>query len=299
MLSPRFFDYIKARQELVNKALNYYVPLLQDFSARVTEAMHYSLFAGGKRLRPILLLAAAEAVGGEPEDYLPAACALECIHTYSLIHDDLPAMDDDDLRRGRLTCHKAFDEATAILAGDGLLTLAFELLAHPDLRARVSAGRLLEVIYLVAKAAGIEGMVGGQMADLLAEGRPVSAEELDFIHQHKTAALITASVVAGGVLAGASEAQQQALKTYGKAIGRAFQIIDDLLDILGDEEIIGKPVGSDLAKGKATYPRVFGLEASKQKARELVTRALESLQLFDEKANPLRDIAHYVVERTL
>ena len=298
-MSPGFFDYLRQRQDLVNQALRRYVPRLENFAARVTEAMHYSLFAGGKRLRPILLLAGAEAVGGRAEDYLPAACALECIHTYSLIHDDLPAMDDDDLRRGKPTCHKAFDEATAILAGDGLLTMAFELLSHPDLVARVAGERLLKVIHLVARAAGIHGMVAGQMADLLAEGRAVSPEELDFIHRHKTGALITASVVSGAMLAGAEEAALSALEAYGWAIGRAFQIVDDILDIVGDEKTLGKPVGSDLAKKKATYPALYGLEASREKARELVAEALNHLRSFGPEAEPLRDIARYIVERKL
>ncbi len=299
MLSPGFFDFLKKRQALINEALQRYVPRFTNFASRVTEAMHYSLFAGGKRLRPILLLSGAEAVGGQPEDYLPAACALECIHTYSLIHDDLPAMDDDDLRRGKPTCHKAFDEATAILAGDGLLTFAFELLTHPDLLARAPGERVLRVIGLIAKAAGISGMVGGQMADLLAEGRRVSPEELDFIHRHKTGALITASVVSGAILAGASPEEERALEAYGWAVGRAFQIVDDLLDILGDEKVIGKPVGSDLEKGKATYPALFGIEASRQKAIELVEEALAALSPFDHRAEPLRDIARYIVERKL
>jgi geranylgeranyl diphosphate synthase type II len=299
MLSPGFLEYLKERQELIKQALSRYVPRLGNYAARVTEAMHYSLFAGGKRLRPILLLASAEAVGGKAEDYLPAACALECIHTYSLIHDDLPAMDDDDLRRGRPTCHRAFDEATAILAGDGLLTYAFELLSHPELVIKVPAERLLRVIHLIAGAAGIFGMVGGQMADLLAEGREVQAEELDFIHAHKTGALIVASVVAGAILAGAEPEEEEALRTYGRAIGKAFQIVDDLLDILGDEEVIGKPVGSDLAKGKATYPALYGIEASREKAKALVEEALEALKAFDQRAEPLRDIARYIVERKL
>ncbi len=298
-MSPGFLDYLRNRQRMINQALEHYVPRLGNFASRVTEAMHYSLFAGGKRLRPILLLAGAEAAGGQAEDFLPAACALECIHTYSLIHDDLPAMDDDDLRRGQPTCHRAFDEATAILAGDGLLTLAFELFTHPDLTSRVPADRVLEVIRLVARAAGIHGMVAGQMADLLAEGREVGPEELDFIHRHKTGALITASVVSGALLAGASQGIVQALEAYGWAIGRAFQIVDDILDIVGDERLLGKPIGSDEAKKKATYPALYGLEASREKAKELVEEALRELASLGSEAEPLRDIARYVVERKL
>ncbi len=299
MLSSGFFEYLKEHQRLINEALKRYVPLFTDYAARVTEAMHYSLFAGGKRLRPILLLAGARAVGGNVKDYIPAACALECIHTYSLIHDDLPAMDDDDLRRGKPTCHKAFDEATAILAGDGLLTYAFELLTHPDLLAKVSPERVVKVIRIIAKAAGISGMVGGQMADLLAESRLVTPEELDFIHRSKTGALITASVLSGAVLAGASPEEEKALEEYGLAIGQAFQIVDDLLDITGDEKVIGKPVGSDQKKGKATYPGIFGIERSRKKACELVEKALSAIEMFDDQAEPLRDIARYIVERKL
>jgi len=298
-MSPGFFDYLKEKQTLISKALERYVPRLNNFASRLTEAMHYSLMAGGKRLRPILLLAGAEAVGGQARDYLPAACALECIHTYSLIHDDLPAMDDDDLRRGKPTCHKAFDEATAILAGDALLTLAFELLTHPELLARVPCERTMQVIRLVAQAAGLQGMVVGQMADLLAEGRSVSPEELDFIHRHKTGALISASVTSGAILAGGKKEEIHALERYGWAIGRAFQIVDDILDLVGDEKLLGKPVGSDLKKKKATYPALYGLEASKEKALSLVQEALEALAAFDHKADPLRDIARYIVERKL
>ncbi|RUM89798.1 MAG: polyprenyl synthetase family protein [Thermodesulfatator sp.] len=259
--------------------------------------MRYSLFAGGKRLRPILCLLAAEAVGGKPQELLTFACGLECLHTYSLIHDDLPAMDDDDLRRGRPTCHRAFDEATAILAGDGLQALAFECFTHPELRARVPAERLLAAIHLVARAAGIHGMVVGQMADLLAEGRLISLEELQYIHRNKTAALIEASVVSGGLLAGAEEPVLAALRTYGASLGLAFQIVDDLLDVTGDEKELGKPVGSDERRGKATYPALVGLSKAREQAQALVEEACAALSGLGPAAEPLRALALFVLTR--
>ncbi|AEH45400.1 Polyprenyl synthetase [Thermodesulfatator indicus DSM 15286] len=298
-LSADFFDWLKSKQELVNRALEFYVPYLDGQARRLFEAMHYSLMSGGKRLRPILVMAGAEAAGGKPEDVLPAACAIECIHTYSLIHDDLPAMDDDDLRRGKPTCHKAFDEATAILAGDGLLTHAFRLLAHEELADKFPQENLLEGIRLVAEAAGLYGMVAGQMADLLAEGRNVTAEELAFIHRHKTAALIRASVLLGATLVGTGKKEKEALSSYGWNIGHAFQIIDDILDLTADEKTLGKPIGSDLKKKKATYPALFGLEASRAKARSLLEEALSSIAILGDKAKTLADIAYYVLERKL
>ncbi|WP_022853789.1 polyprenyl synthetase family protein [Thermodesulfatator atlanticus] len=298
-LSPDFFDWLKARQELINSALLRYVPREAGYAARLFDAMHYSLMAGGKRLRPIFVLAAAEIFGKPYEEFLPAACALECIHTYSLIHDDLPAMDDDDLRRGKPTCHKAFDEATAILAGDGLLTHAFYLLAHEELVRHFPPENIIKAIRLVAEAAGLKGMVAGQMADLLAEGRKVDADELFFIHSHKTAALIRASVLLAPILIGATQEELNALAKYGQNIGLAFQIIDDILDLVADEEVLGKPVGSDLAKEKATYPALFGLEASREKAKSLLEDALSALSPFGVRAKALSDIAYYVLERKL
>ncbi|QJA05547.1 polyprenyl synthetase family protein [Thermosulfurimonas marina] len=281
----------------IDRRLEELLPERKEPGARVISAMRYSLFAGGKRLRPILFLLAAEAAGGPAEDLLTFACGLECLHTYSLIHDDLPAMDDDDLRRGRPTCHRAFDEATAILAGDGLQALAFECFTHPDLRARVPAERLVAAIHLVARAAGIHGMVVGQMADLLAEGRRISLEELQYIHRHKTAALIEASVVSGGLLAGAEESVLASLQTYGASLGLAFQIVDDLLDVTGNEEELGKPVGSDERRGKATYPALVGLSAAREKARDLVERALSALSPLGPPAEPLRALALFVLTR--
>ena len=226
--------YLEERRSLVNRALEAYLPAVRGPAFRVVQAMHYSLFVGGKRLRPILCLAAAEAVGGDPGEALPVACALEMIHTYSLIHDDLPAMDDDDLRRGQPTCHKKFDEATAILAGDGLLTEAFHILAAAAPRFEGREAVLLEITELLAKAAGYRGMVGGQMLDLMAEGRKISFKELELIHRFKTGALLTAATRSGALVGGGSRVEVAALTGYGEKFGLAFQITDDLLDVEGD-----------------------------------------------------------------
>ncbi|MCX5907090.1 MAG: polyprenyl synthetase family protein [Deltaproteobacteria bacterium] len=241
----------------------------------------------GKRLRPILILAAAEAVGGRSADALPLACSLELIHTYSLIHDDLPAMDDDDFRRGKPTCHKVFGEAIAILAGDALLTEAFRLLTRPDLMKGIPPGRRLRAIHVVALAAGSLGMVGGQTVDILSEGRKVSGEVLEYIHRHKTGALITASVCAGGIAGGASSSQLKALAGYG-----------EILDVQGSAKKIGKAVGKDASKGKATYPGRFGVEISRDVAESLIAQAIEYLAPLNRRAAPLREIARFVLERT-
>ena len=299
MSRPDIRGYLDEKRRLVEAALLRYIPTENPPLADHVRAMRYSLLAGGKRVRPILCLAAAEAAGDEtfsPELVLPCACALECIHTYSLIHDDLPAMDNDELRRGQPTNPVVFGEAAAILAGDGLLTLAFELLSDPALTA-VPAERSLRVIHLIARAAGPAGMVGGQVLDLAAEGRPVSFAELRAIHSRKTGALITASVEAGALLAGADPAGLAALTRYGEGIGLAFQIVDDLLNVEGSAEQLGKAAGSDAARHKATYPAFFGVEETRKKAAEAVDMALEALKPFDRKADPLRDLARYILER--
>jgi geranylgeranyl diphosphate synthase, type II len=289
--------YLEERRGLVNRALQAYLPPVRGPAFRVTQAMHYSLFVGGKRLRPILCLAAAEAVGGDPGEALPVACALEMIHTYSLIHDDLPAMDDDDLRRGRPTCHKQFDEATAILAGDGLLTEAFNTMAAAAFRLEGREGVLLEIINLVAAAAGYQGMVGGQMLDLLAEGRRVTLKELETIHRHKTGALLTAAVRAGALLGGGRRADVTSLTTYGEKFGLAFQVTDDLLDVEGETAEMGKAAGMDAKRQKATYPAALGLEATREWARRLVTEAVAVLEPFHSRAEPLRELAQYLLVR--
>ena len=289
-------SYLKERGALVNKALDSLLPPEDRYPARVHSAMRYSLFAGGKRLRPILVLAAFEAVGGSGSGAMNAACAFECIHTYSLIHDDLPAMDDDDLRRGMQTCHRKFDEATAILAGDALLTFAFQVVAESSLKG-IDKERLLRVIFELSHSAGSFGMIGGQMADIEGEGSEVTLPELQKIHILKTGTLMLSALRCGAILGGASEEQFEALSAYGKSIGLAFQIADDILDVTGDTALTGKAVGADEARKKATYPALLGLEESKRRAGELVERAIAVLDIFGEEAEPLRAIASFITER--
>jgi geranylgeranyl diphosphate synthase, type II len=288
-------DYLKKRCKLVDQALERVLPSAEELPASLHGSMRYSVFAGGKRVRPVLMLAACETVGGNLEHAMSAACAMEMIHTYSLIHDDLPAMDDDDFRRGNPTNHKVYGEATAILAGDALLTEAFILLSREsggDPAAR------LRVIHEIANASGSRGMVGGQVVDMESEGKgEIDLATLSYIHTHKTGALIRASVRAGAILGGASGEHLDALTRYADAIGLAFQIADDILDVEGTTEELGKDAGSDQARGKATYPALVGLEASKARAQELVQMALDALSGFDERAEPLRLIASYIVKR--
>jgi geranylgeranyl diphosphate synthase, type II len=289
--------YLEERRGLINRALEGYLPPGRGPAERVVEAMRYSLFAGGKRLRPILCLAGAEAVGGDPGEALPVACALEMIHTYSLIHDDLPAMDDDDLRRGHPTCHKQFDEATAILAGDGLLTEAFRLMAEAAPRFEGREAALLEVIQLIGQAAGYQGMVGGQMLDLLAEGQKVNLKELETIHRLKTGALLTASVRAGALVAGGSRAEVTRLTAFGEKFGLVFQITDDLLDVEGEAAEMGKVTGMDAKHGKATYPALLGADKARDWARRLMEEAVAGLAPLGERAAPLREIGRYLLVR--
>ncbi len=289
--------YLEEKRTIVEEALDRFFPRPEGPASDVIEAMRYSLFAGGKRLRPILCMAGTSSVGGDERDVLPVACALELIHTYSLIHDDLPAMDDDDMRRGKPTCHKAFSEAVAILAGDGLLTEAFHLMSRKDLSEHVSAPALLKVIPMIASAAGYQGMVGGQVVDIQSEGKRVEASVVEFIHTHKTGALITASVVSGALIGGGTAEQIESIQAYGQKIGLAFQIADDILDIEGDIRTLGKGVGNDARKGKITYPSVLGLDKSKEIQRAMIKGAVESLESFDNRADPLRYIALYIIER--
>jgi geranylgeranyl diphosphate synthase type II len=262
--------------------------------ARLAAAMRYSVLSGGKRLRPLLCLMAAEACGGDAEAALPAACALELVHTYSLIHDDLPAMDDDDLRRGRPTCHKAFDEATAILAGDALLTLAFEIVATQTRPAEAA----LSCVRVLAEAAGASGMVGGQMADLEAEGRRGgSADELEAIHRRKTGALLRAPLRMGAIVAGADANCRAALDHYGRAVGLAFQIVDDLLDVEGDEAKLGKRIHKDFELGKWTYPGFLGVEGSRHRARQLADEAVAALAPLGAGGDRLRALPLDLLER--
>ncbi len=288
--------YMKEKKEAVDSFFRDYFKE-QRRPAVLQESMLYSLFAGGKRVRPILAMAAYEACGGAASDIVPYASTLELIHTYSLIHDDLPAMDNDDLRRGKPTNHKVYGEAVAILAGDALLTEAFRILSDPSHSGKVKAGDLLRASAEIASAAGYRGMVAGQVQDILSENAEADAETLQFIHRHKTAALIRASVKAGGILCGSSEDVVGSLTSYGENIGHAFQVIDDILDVEGDTEELGKTVGSDEKINKMTYPRLYGLERSRAIAKELVAAAVASLDMFSSAADPLREIARYLLER--
>lgn len=286
--------YLADKKRLVEQALDSLLPPANSPPEKLHESMRYSVFSDGKRLRPILCMAAIEALGGNPLPFMPAACAVELVHTYSLIHDDLPAMDDDDLRRGKPTNHKVYGEATAILAGDALLTLAFELIAD---MASAPAPSRLDIVRCLAECSGAAGMVGGQALDLVSEGKRVSKDTLDQIHAHKTAALIQAAVIAGGILGGASERQAKALSDYGFSLGMAFQITDDILDATGDETRTGKRVRKDEKARKATYPSVHGVEGAEKFARSYVDAALEVLGVFDSKAEPLRELARALLNR--
>ena len=289
-------SYFAERRALVEEFLDECVPPEDAAPETISRAVRYSLFAGGKRLRPILVLASAEAVGGLVEDALPAAAAFEMIHTYSLIHDDLPAMDDDSLRRGKPTSHVVFGDAIAILAGDALQTHAFRILA--DGESPITAERRLSAIALLADAAGASGMVGGQVADLEAEGQPVSSDGLEFIHRHKTGALIHAASEVGAVVGGGSDDQIAHLARYGENIGLAFQIIDDILDVTGSAEILGKSAGKDEKAGKATYPHIHGIKNAQERASELVAGALDELAPLGERAQPLSRLAQRILDRT-
>jgi len=260
----------------------------------LNESMYYSLIGGGKRIRPVLALASAEAVGGNPEAVLQAAAAIELIHTYSLIHDDLPAMDNDDYRRGRLSNHKVFGEAQAILAGDALLTYAFEILANLELG---QPERELRVIREVALAAGKDGMVGGQVADIAGEGKALSLNEIEEIHKAKTGAILTVSARLGGILAGGTEEQIEALTDYAQALGLAFQIKDDILDIVGDSETLGKPAGSDIRQGKSTYVSLLGLEGAGHQLHAQILKAQAAIKPLGERASFLNELAFYIEER--
>jgi geranylgeranyl diphosphate synthase type II len=288
--------YLAERQTRINQQLDQWLPPAHKPPQRLNAAIRHSLMSGGKRLRPILALAACDAVGGDTARSLPFACALECIHTYSLIHDDLPAMDDDDLRRGQPTCHRQFDEATAILAGDALLTFAFQLIAEQS--PPEDAALTLELIAQLARDAGVLGMVGGQMFDMEAEHRSIDFVELQNIHIHKTGALIRFACTAGAHLGGGTPEQCQALNRYGEAIGLAFQITDDILDEVGDPERLGKATGSDRRQAKATYTALLGIAQARTDAQALVQIALERLTSFGPAAEPLRLLARHIIQRT-
>jgi geranylgeranyl diphosphate synthase type II len=290
--------YLKEQCARVDEALDGFLPKETELPYSLHKAMRYSVFAGGKRVRPILLLASCQTVGGNTKLAIPAACAMEMIHTYSLIHDDLPAMDDDDFRRGNPTNHKVFGEAVAILAGDALLTEAFKLVSDPRYAAECSPPGLLAIIHEIATCAGSYGMVGGQVVDMESEGcNDIDLATVQYIHTHKTGALIKASVVAGALIGGASGQLLAAITRYGEAVGLAFQIADDILDIEGTTDEIGKDAGSDVARGKATYPAVMGLAAAREEAQAMLDEAIRALELLGPEADSLREIARYVVQR--
>jgi geranylgeranyl diphosphate synthase, type II len=291
--------YLHERAELIEQQLAISVPASSGPASRLTEAMRYSLLAGGKRLRPILVIASCEAVGGHTGVALGYACALEMIHTYSLVHDDLPCMDNDDLRRGHPTNHKVFGEAIALLAGDGLLTDAFGLFTRSARSAGVAAEAIVDVIAELADACGSSGMVGGQALDLLAEGRSLTQQELEYLHSRKTGALFVTSVCGGARLGGGDAAQLQLLRNYAAALGLAFQIADDLLDVEQTTEQLGKRSHKDRERGKATYPSLIGIERSRALAYNLARQATDSLTGFDRRAQPLRRLAEFAVERNL
>jgi geranylgeranyl diphosphate synthase type II len=286
--------YLSSRQKTIDRALDRYLPKETTRPATIHKAMRYSLFAGGKRLRPILTLAAAEACGGKLEAALPLACAMECIHTYSLVHDDLPSMDNDDFRRGRPTCHKVFGENIAVLAGDALLTVAFEIVSHAKPARRYDMATLLRE---VAVAAGSRKLIAGQVADLEAEGKKTTRDDLRYIHENKTSAILTASVCLGAMSANAPSKELAAITKFGRALGLAFQVIDDILDVTQTSEKLGKSAGKDIAAQKATYPSLIGLEKSRAEARRLTRNAHNALSVFGREGETLHSLANYLLER--
>jgi len=291
--------YLADKRQHVEASLATLLPQADGGLRLHLESLAYSLKAGGKRIRPILCLATAEALTGSfPQRLMPVACALECVHTYSLIHDDLPAMDNDELRRGQPTNHMIYGEAGAILAGDGLLTFAFELLSQGEVSDLLPDRARLEIIHCLAQAIGPQGMVGGQALDMAAEDQAISFAELQTIHRCKTGALITASVQIGAIIGRASQSQMGALTTYGNAIGLAFQIVDDLLDVEGTSAQLGKSSGADAKHQKATYPAFFGVEQTRAKAQEAVQEAIDALTIFGPTADPLRELARYIFTRS-
>ena len=287
-------SYLTTRQKKIDRALDRFLPKEETKPATIHKAMRYSVFAGGKRLRPILCLAAAEACGGRIDHALPFACAMECIHTYSLVHDDLPSMDNDDFRRGRPTCHKVFGDGIAVLAGDALLTIAFEIVSRAEPTPRYNMSMLLRE---VAVAAGSQKLIAGQVADLEAEGKNAGRAELRYIHENKTAAILTTSVRLGSMSANANAKQLEAITDFGRSLGLAFQVIDDILDVTQTSEKLGKSAGKDVAAKKATYPAVIGLEKSRAEAKRLTRKAHSALLIFGSKGDALRALANYLLER--
>ncbi|MTI79963.1 MAG: polyprenyl synthetase family protein [Firmicutes bacterium] len=290
-----FLQQLKKKALLVETSFEQFLPDESAYPAIIHQAMRYSLLAGGKRLRPALVIGAAECVGGKPEKVMPTACALELIHTYSLVHDDLPAMDNDDMRRGKPTNHIIYGEAMSILAGDALLTLAFQLIAENIKTAPAEA--VTRVIQEVAKLSGSQGLIGGQVVDTMSADETINAETLEYIHHHKTGALFKAAIRSGASLTEASDKQLQALTVYAENLGLAFQIVDDILDVEGEAVKIGKPVGSDEKNKKATYPALFGLENARHKANMAADKAITALDIFGSEGEFLRNALHFIINR--
>ena len=291
-----FKEILKNKIDYVEKLLMEYMPKEEGYQKTIMQAMNYSLSAGGKRLRPILTLESCKAVGGNEEDAIPFAMAIEMIHTYSLIHDDLPALDNDDLRRGKPTNHKVFGEAMATLAGDSLLNYAYEIMLSSSLN-KENSKKYLKAIYEIAKHAGIYGMIGGQVVDVESENKIIDKDKLDFIHLNKTAAMIVGCMRAGAIIGDASEEELEKITKYSENIGLSFQIVDDILDIVGDEEKLGKPIGSDIENHKSTYPSLIGLDESKNIAYELIQEAKESINSINKETKFLSDLADYIIDR--
>lgn len=291
-----FVSELKSKSKFIEEKIKKYMPKEEGYQKSVFEAMNYSFDAGGKRLRPILIMESYKICGGKDDMYLPFSAAIEMIHTYSLIHDDLPALDNDDLRRGKATNHKVFGEAMAILAGDALLSHAFETVLGESVKSAYPE-RCLKASYEISKAAGIYGMIAGQVVDVESEGMKIDEDKLNFIHANKTAAMIVGCMRVGAILANVSEAKLQALTVYGQKIGLAFQIVDDILDIVGDEATLGKYVGSDIENEKSTYPSIFGIEKSWEMAQDLVDDAKKQIKDFDENNDFLLNLSDYIVKR--
>ena len=291
-----FKEELKIKSAYVEELLNKYMPKEEGYQETIFKAMNYSLSAGGKRLRPILTLEATKIVGGDEENAIPFSVAIEMIHTYSLIHDDLPALDNDDLRRGKPTNHKVFGDAMATLAGDALLNYAFEIMLKESIDTE-NPNLKLKAIYEIARGAGIYGMIGGQVVDVESENKSIEKEKLDFIHMNKTAAMIVGCMRAGATVGGATEEELENITKYAKNIGLAFQIVDDILDIVGDEKVLGKPIGSDIENHKSTYPALIGLDESRKVAKNLIEEAKESISKLSGDSEFLKDLADYIISR--
>jgi len=292
-----FKKYLNKRCSLVDKALDNMMPEKGEYPSIINQSMRYSVFAGGKRVRPVLVIMAAEALGYEASRVMPTACAMELVHTYSLIHDDLPCMDDDDYRRGKLTNHKVFGENMAVLGGDGLLTLAFEFISKNAGVKGVKSLSVVKALGIIADGAGVHGMVGGQVVDIISENRKLSEPVLQYIHTHKTGALIRASILSGAVLCNADDKKYKALRIYGENIGLLFQIIDDILNVVGDEKKLGKAVGSDAKRKKMTYPALFGLKQSRVEVELLCEKAKAAVKPFGERAEAMLALVDFLRDR--